>query len=245
MNAAATPCRNCEAPLADAQRFCGACGQRTGADRLTMRHIGHEIVHALTHADHSLFALIRNLVYRPGYVAREYVEGRRKKYFSPFTFLVIAVGLASFMIVISGVQFFAPTTDSGAGGFLQRHVNLVFLLQMPLIAGWSALLFWPSRLNYAEHLVLAACTASIRILFLALVTTPIMYFAKLSPSDPAVVPLYTVLWLIYFPVAAVQFYRGNVYWTIVRAVVAAVLANVTTIYAVMLFMILFSYFAAH
>jgi hypothetical protein len=245
MNAAANACRNCETPHATEQRFCGACGQRTGAERLTMRHIGHEIVHALTHADHSVFALIRQLVYRPGHVAREYVEGKRKKYFSPFTFLVIVVGLASFMIVITGVQFFGPTTDSGAGGFLQRHVNLVILLQMPLIAGWSALLFWPSRLNYAEHLVLAACTAGIRIMFLALITTPIMYFTKLSPSDPAVVPLYTVLWLIYFSVAAVQFYRGNVYWTIVRAVVAAVLANITTIYAIVLFTILFSLFAAH
>jgi hypothetical protein len=112
-----------------------------------------------------------------------------------------------------------------------------------LLAGWSALLFWTSRLNYAEHLVLAACTAGIRILFLALVTTPIMYFANRSPSDPAIVPLYLVLWLIYFPFAAVQFYRGNVYWTIVRAVVAAVLANVTAIYAIMLFIILFSYFS--
>ena len=149
------------------------------------------------------------------------------------------------MIVITGVQFFSPITDSGAAGFLQRHVNLVMLLQMPLLAGWSALLFWTSRLNYAEHLVLAACTSGIRILFLALVTTPIMYFAKLSPSDAAIVPLYTALWVIYFSVAAVQFYRGNVYWTIARAVVAAVLAYVTTIYAVLLFIIVFSHVAGH
>ena len=51
MNAAATQCRNCKAPLSGARRFCAACGQRVIEGRLTMRHIGHDIVYVLTHAD--------------------------------------------------------------------------------------------------------------------------------------------------------------------------------------------------
>ncbi len=237
-------CANCETPLQSGQRFCGHCGQRAHAGRLTMRQIGHDILHALTHADHSIVALVGQLAYRPGYVAREYVDGRRKKHFGPFPFVVISVSLASFMIYLTGVHFFSPITESGAAGFLQRHVNVVIVLQMPFLAGWCALLFWTSRLNYAEHLVLAAYTSGFRMLFLGLITTPIMYFAKLDPGNLTVAPLYYGLWMIYFSVAAVQFHRGNLLWTVIRAVVAAALAQLSTILLIYLFIILYAHSGA-
>ena len=62
-------CRNCETAMEPSQRFCGACGQRAVAARLTMRDIGHDLLHAITHADHSIFALLKSLVLRPGRVA--------------------------------------------------------------------------------------------------------------------------------------------------------------------------------
>lgn len=234
-------CANCETPLRAEQRFCGHCGQRAQVGRLTMRQIGHDVLHALTHADHSIFSLVQQLAYRPGRVAREYVDGKRKQHFGPFPFVVISVGLASFMIFLTGVQFFAPITDSGAAGFLQRHVNVVIVLQMPFLAGWCALLFWNLRLNYAEHLVLAAYTSGFRMLFLGLVTTPFMYFANLTPGNLTIAPLYYGLWMVYFSVAAVQFYRGNALWTVLRAVVAAALAQLSTIVLLYLFIVLYAH----
>jgi hypothetical protein len=237
-------CANCETPLRAEQRFCGHCGQRAHSGRLTMRQIGHDVLHALTHADHSIFSLIRQLAYRPGRVAREYVDGRRKKYFGPFPFVVISVGLASFMIYLTGVHFFSPITESGAAGLLQRHVNVVIVLQMPFLAGWCVLLFWTSRLNYAEHLVLAAYTSGFRMLFLGLITTPFMYFANLSPGNLTIAPLYYGLWMIYFAVAAVQFYRGNGLWTVIRAAAAAALAQLSTILLIYLFIIVYAHTGA-
>ena len=207
-----------------------------------MGHIAHDFVHALTHVDHSIFALLKALAVRPGHVAREYIEGRRKKYFGPFAFLVLAVGLASFMIVATGVPLLAPITDSGAGGFLQRHINLVILIQMPFLAVCCLLLFWTARLHYAEHLVLAAYTSGFRILFLAIIGTPLMFFAHLRITDRGVIPIYFGLWVIYFAVAAVQFYRGAMAWTVARSVIAAVLGQVLTMALVVAFIILFSSF---
>ena len=93
-----------------------------------MGQVAHDFLHALTHVDHSIFALIKALALHPGRVAREYVDGRRKKHFGPLAFLVITVGVASFMIVMTGVQFFTPITEGGSAGFLQRHINIVILL---------------------------------------------------------------------------------------------------------------------
>lgn len=86
-------------------------GQRTDISRkLTLRDIGHDLPHAITHADHSIFALIRALATRPGVVARDFTEGKRKRHFGPFAFLLISVGLASAIILITGVEWFSRRT---------------------------------------------------------------------------------------------------------------------------------------
>ena len=83
-----------------------------------MRDIGHDLAHAITHAGHSIFALVRALATRPGTVAREYAAGKRKSHFGPFAFLVITVGLASAIILISGVEWFTPYGHGDAGNLL-------------------------------------------------------------------------------------------------------------------------------
>ena len=164
MNAAATQCRNCEAPLAGARRFCAACGQRVIDGRLTMRHIGHDIVYVLTHADNSVFALMRSLATRPGYVARDYIEGKRKSYIGPVAALVITVGIAGLLTLIFGMQWFAQVDEVPARYVLQEHMNVVIMFQVPLLALLCWLFFWKERLHYAEHLVFAAYTAAFRVL---------------------------------------------------------------------------------
>jgi hypothetical protein len=239
------PCRNCDTPLALEQRFCGACGQKTAPARLTMGQVTHDFIHALTHVDHSIFSLMKDLAWRPGHVSREYVDGKRKKYFGPLAFLMIAVGLATFLIVMLDVKWFTPITDSGPAGFLQRHINLVILIQMPILAAWCSLLFRTDRLHYAEHLVLSAYSSGFRILVLGLVATPAMHFAHLNPADRTIVPAYYGLWLVYFSVSAAQFYRGRKSWIVVRAVIAAILGQAVTMALILAFILTYGYFKGY
>lgn len=219
-------CANCDAQLAVGQRYCGTCGQRTGRARLTMRDIGHDFLHALTHVDHSILSLVKALLLRPGFVAREYVEGRRKKYFGPFAFLVIAVGLASFLIVVSGVKWVEANGQTGIVEFLQRHVNVVMLLQIPPLATACWLLFWNERLYFAEHLVLVAYVSGFKILCLALIALPIVMLTKTGFANFSFASIYPSLSTLYFAFAATQFYRGGRAWVIVRAVIVAVIGQV-------------------
>ena len=94
-------CLNCGVLLSENQNYCGQCGQKTRPLRLNLRDIATDLLHALLHVDRSVVSLIRQLAVRPGVVAREYVEGKRKRYFGPFAFLVIMVGLASALVAIS------------------------------------------------------------------------------------------------------------------------------------------------
>ena len=59
----------------------------------------HEVVHFFTHADKGIFYLVKMLATNPGKVAREYIRGKRKKYFSPLNFFLVVVGLFVFVQV--------------------------------------------------------------------------------------------------------------------------------------------------
>jgi hypothetical protein len=108
---------------------------------------------------------------------------------------------------------------------------------MPILAGWCALLFWKDRLNYAEHLVLAAYSSGFRILVLGLLATPLMYFGHVNAANRVFAPAYYSVWLVYFSFAAAQFYQGRKWWIVLRAVVAAVLGQAVTMGLILLFII--------
>ena len=81
-----TNCFNCEASLEKGFEFCPQCGQPAHHHRLNLSHISHEVLHFFTHADKGIFYLVKELFIKPGVVTREYIAGKRKKYFSPLSF---------------------------------------------------------------------------------------------------------------------------------------------------------------
>jgi len=203
-------CLNCDASLNPEAAFCGVCGQTVATHRLTMREIAHDFVHALVHTDRSVLALVHILLVRPGYVARDYVFGRRKRHFGPLAFLAITVGLASAVVALSGFRAFTTDSPNAVAEFLQRHVNLVILLQVPILAACCSALFQKDGYNFAEHLVLAAYTSGIRTIFFTLLVIPYWYLFR--PSGSVALYLYysyLCIWLLYCGVATSQFYRGN------------------------------------
>ena len=221
-------CLNCGVLLAENQSYCGQCGQKTRPLRLNLRDITTDLLHALLHVDRSVASLIRQLAVRPGLVAREYVEGKRKRYFGPFAFLVIAVGLASALVAISGftaVSNSAGTTDPVLQ-FLQHHVNLIYLVQVPLLGAFCAALFRKDRRFYAEHLVLVSYATGMRSVLLMSVAVPFWWLFR--PSALWLMYAYLCLWLAYFGFAASQFYAGNRWIVGLKGALAATLAQIAT-----------------
>jgi len=119
---------------------------------------------------------------------------------------------------------------------------VVILIQMPILAGWCALLFWTQRLHYAEHLVLSAYSSGFRILVLGLIATPILSLGHVNPADRVFAPAYYGLWLAYFSIAAAQFYRGRKSWIVVRAIVAGILAQAVTLGVIYEFIVAYAHF---
>jgi hypothetical protein len=196
-------CLNCDQPIPDAARYCTSCGQSANVHRLNFAHLMHEAVHFFTHADKGIFFTLRELMFRPGHVAREYIAGRRKKYFSPLNMLLILAGIYVFSISM----FTAPYTREYAIAMrkkieavpdtakrqkamaifersqrvqdkINKYSNLLFMLATPLLAWIMWLCYRRGPYNYTEHVVANLYFVAFTSLFMTLIVAPVNYLVN-------------------------------------------------------------------
>jgi hypothetical protein len=87
------PCLNCGAYLWGNDLFCPKCGQkRLERDDMKFSRMISESFLDYFHFDSGFFKTIFQLVFKPGLLTMEYMEGKRKSYVEPFRlFLVISI----------------------------------------------------------------------------------------------------------------------------------------------------------
>ena len=168
-------CLNCGSPLSESDHFCSRCGQKADTHRLTWKHFGHEVFHAVTHADASVLHLFKNLLVRPGVVAREYLDGKRKKYFNPFTWFLLSAGTMVLLDGLFGEALQMPEPDPAVlermgseaaranyialvrrsgqlAHFMATHGNLFAMAAVPILALVYWLVYRRRGFNYVEFL---------------------------------------------------------------------------------------------
>lgn len=226
----ASACKNCDRPLIAGSRYCAECGQKAATHRLTLHEIGHDTLHALLHVDRSVLSLIRALALRPGYVALDYVSGRRMRYYGPFPFLIVSVALTSTAIALTDFPAVTSETPNAVGSFLQHHVNLIWFVSVPIIAAALRALTPRGPFNYAEYLVLAAYYAGMRCLFFTVVNVCGWYV--LRPDPPVAKTLYLALMPtspLYLAFTCAQFLPGSKWLGAIKGVAAWAITYVATL----------------
>jgi hypothetical protein len=118
---AAVLCANCGARLFG--QYCSECGQRH--HHQPVHHFWHFIGEAtedLTHADSRLWQTLIALLFRPGFLTREFLDGRRVRYLPPVRlYLVVSV----IFFIIAGLNSHVPSNPavlSESGGTLRYQV---------------------------------------------------------------------------------------------------------------------------
>ncbi len=188
-----TSCKNCEALLLENYHFCPNCGQKTPIHRLSLYEVFHEAFHYFTHADKSFLVLLKELFFKNGRVAKEYVDGKRKKYFSPLNFFMIVAALNLIAMTADGVEEKHDVLKENpqlmqldaasrqhmiqmyerqytAVNFIRTHANKTVLVSLPFMA----LIFWffyrKEKYNYTEHLVAGMYMYAFCTLFFVVLT---------------------------------------------------------------------------
>ena len=93
-------CLNCGTALVGSH--CHACGQRGEVHR-TLRQFGHDLLHGVLHFEGKLWRTVPALVWRPGQLTREYIDGKRARYISPIAFFLFVV-----LVTYVGFSALAP-----------------------------------------------------------------------------------------------------------------------------------------
>ena len=221
-------CKNCGHSFTG--NHCNNCGQKI-AHRLDTKHIAHEAVHVFTHADKGIFALIPMVLFRPGTLALQYVQGKRKSYFNIFQYLVLVVGISVFIMskthfMENVVQTINPDISKASArvqavqsqwiGALRQYMNLFLFALIPVFSFFSWLFFKSKKYNYAENLVLQAAVHAQINTYSIFLTLPHFFVTGRSYrslllllSIIVMLTCYTVANRQFFKVSTVQaFFKG-------------------------------------
>ena len=84
-------CKNCHHHFD--LSFCNKCGQKAEVERLNGKVMLEEVAHFFTHIEHTFISTSKKLLIKPGDTANNYLNGQRKKYQSPLSYITIWVAL--------------------------------------------------------------------------------------------------------------------------------------------------------
>lgn len=213
-------CLNCNYPVTEGQNFCSHCGQRADLKRLHLHEIWHDLIHYFTHADKGIFQLLKALSIQTGTVAREFVAGKRKKYFPPLNFFLIVAALYVFMNSIfsytpSSVkpnttqtayskQTTAPSYNidqqrkmAPVNRFFAKYSNFVAMFAAPFISLLLWLILLKGPYNYTEHLVANLYLIGFTNLVRCMIYIPALSLLHISPATKSVNYIFVLFEIAY------------------------------------------------
>lgn len=95
-----TKCLNCGKEFSG--KFCPNCGQKANTKRLKLREITEDFVGSIIGGDNKFVNTIICLCYRPGHMAREYLQGHRSRYYNPIQMLMWIISIYAIFSYLIG-----------------------------------------------------------------------------------------------------------------------------------------------
>ncbi|WP_456314599.1 DUF3667 domain-containing protein [Pseudomonas shirazensis] len=89
-------CLNCRHVVE--QKYCPNCGQENTDSRKTFHHLFIHFFEDLTHYENAFWKTIRNLLFRPSTLTKEYLSGKRLSYLAPVR-LYIFISFVTFLMI--------------------------------------------------------------------------------------------------------------------------------------------------
>jgi hypothetical protein len=121
-----TKCLNCTQPLDVTDRFCPYCSQLNSTKALSLIDFFLEFLSSIVSYDSKLRYTVKDLLFKPGTITRNYINGQRLKYSNPFRFF-LSVSIIYFLLY-SVVTFFSPSIENPLVNFnkddIENELNL-------------------------------------------------------------------------------------------------------------------------
>ncbi len=156
-------CQNCDNSFEGP--FCNMCSQKAETHRFTLKHLLHEIPHSVFHVEKGFFYTMRELTKNPGQTIRNFIGGKRVRYFPPLTYFLLIVGFSFFLSgalhifdkTFATSNFNAKSNPFGKffnEGSFTTWSKYIFYALIPLTSFVIYLVYKKSKTyNYTEHTI--------------------------------------------------------------------------------------------
>ncbi len=106
-------CLNCEHPLDKSDRYCPSCSQLNSTKKLHFKDLFQEFFAGLIAYDSRLMLTLRVILFKPGKISKEYIEGKRMQYANPFRFY-LSVSILFFLLyaLLTKIDSYNVTPDN-------------------------------------------------------------------------------------------------------------------------------------
>src|SRR5690606_32831472 len=181
-------CKNCDGNLRTDYLYCPACGGKVIRNRITLKNLWFDIVDRYFNLDNTFVKTFFHLFSKPEKVIEGYLQGQRRKYLNPISYLTIAITLSGFIVFmmaksVGSMDF--DILDVGVQtayqekmmGFILDFQALIFILFILLmaVAGW--LCFDQKKYNFAERTTIFMYTLAHFSLFSFIPSLLVLAFA--------------------------------------------------------------------
>ena len=110
-------CLNCSHPLDLSDVYCSYCGQINSMKKLSLGDYIKEFFSSIVNYDSRLRYTLKDILFKPGTITKNYVGGQRLKYANPFRFFlsvsIIYFLLQSLITTFSGNNTFVNLKSRG------------------------------------------------------------------------------------------------------------------------------------
>lgn len=196
-------CKNCDYPIH--RMYCENCGQRTSIDKVTFKETFQDFVDMVFSVNAPLFLTLKMLVVNPGKLFREYLSGKRKKYYKPVAFLILSTII---LVIIKSLINFNPldgmATSEGLNEatmsliseaslfFSKNGNNIVFIFVFTLALCLKVFFF--KRYLFAEYVAVSFYIIG----FYTLITSVLFFYLKYASHQYRYLPfLFLFIYIIY------------------------------------------------
>ncbi|MEP0265071.1 DUF3667 domain-containing protein [Dokdonia sp.] len=166
-------CKNCKTQISG--NFCMHCGQSIKVTKITVRDTLQDFVNSIFSVNAPLLITFKLLFLNPGKLFREFLDGKRKTYYKPVPFFILATILLVLIRSVINYDPFQEVTSNGIDNpsferiittakFMSKNINN-FLLLFVLTLSLTLKLFFRKSYTLAEYLAISFYIVGIYTLF--------------------------------------------------------------------------------
>ena len=249
-------CKNCKNSLRDIDGFCSVCGARIIDERISFRFLFNEFLDKVLSVDNKLLKTFFHLFTKPEVVIDGFINGVRKKYYNPVSYLLISITLTGiYLYFLKDVAMETmnvlevepdPNNPFGNAESMKKIFDIttdyqafITVSNIPIYGFISWLVFLnKKKYNFYEHLIIYLYAASQITVLSFLIVVPIYFINKeIGGFVSLVMSGISILYFGYvlirlFKLSFFQFIIKTIYFSFISVVLLVLMILIATVVSV-------------